>query len=158
MSSFVEFIHVTLTPVSSTGHRVLLSTRVSAIICSSSYALKLTCFLYSAQFRSPAVQRYVHDLTTEIGDHIDNITGTLSMFIEIGECGGVVGMQCADMLHRCPNNQVPSAACCVKSIEFVDCGDILFGGHCNYVTVFIQFHWQCIVGFRECFLVFVAGV
>ncbi|KAH0836509.1 hypothetical protein J3R83DRAFT_8147 [Lanmaoa asiatica] len=39
---------------------------------------------YKSQFRSPAVQRYVHDLTTEIGDHIDNITGTLSMFIEIG--------------------------------------------------------------------------
>ncbi|KIJ65300.1 hypothetical protein HYDPIDRAFT_28014 [Hydnomerulius pinastri MD-312] len=39
---------------------------------------------YKNQFRSPAVQRYVHDLTTEIGDHIDNITGTLSMFIEIG--------------------------------------------------------------------------
>ncbi|KAF8120302.1 hypothetical protein EV363DRAFT_1191094 [Boletus edulis] len=28
--------------------------------------------------------RYVHGLTTEIGDHVDNITGTLSMFIEIG--------------------------------------------------------------------------
>ncbi|KAG9312798.1 WD40-repeat-containing domain protein [Chiua virens] len=41
-------------------------------------------FEYKSQFRSPAVQRYVHDLTTEIGDHIDNITGTLSMFIEIG--------------------------------------------------------------------------
>ncbi|KAI5985218.1 hypothetical protein EDC04DRAFT_2590459 [Pisolithus marmoratus] len=39
---------------------------------------------YKTQFRSPAVQRYVHDLTTEIGDHIDNITVTLSMFIEIG--------------------------------------------------------------------------
>lgn len=39
---------------------------------------------YKTQFRSPAVQRYVHDLTTEIGDHIDNITITLSMFIEIG--------------------------------------------------------------------------
>ncbi|KAH7929049.1 WD40 repeat-like protein [Leucogyrophana mollusca] len=39
---------------------------------------------YKTQFRYPAVQRYIHDLTSEIGDHIDNITGTLSMFIEIG--------------------------------------------------------------------------
>ncbi|KAL4062342.1 hypothetical protein J3A83DRAFT_4110084 [Scleroderma citrinum] len=39
---------------------------------------------YKTQFRSAAVQRYVHDLTSEIGDHIDNITVTLSMFIEIG--------------------------------------------------------------------------
>ncbi|KAF8558609.1 WD40 repeat-like protein [Imleria badia] len=39
---------------------------------------------YKSQFRSPAVQRYVHDLTTEIGDRIVNMTGTLSIFIEIG--------------------------------------------------------------------------
>ncbi|EGN95335.1 hypothetical protein SERLA73DRAFT_77375 [Serpula lacrymans var. lacrymans S7.3] len=39
---------------------------------------------YKSQFRLSAVQRYIHDLTSEIGDHIDNITVTLSMFIEIG--------------------------------------------------------------------------
>ncbi|KAF9220007.1 hypothetical protein BS17DRAFT_810896 [Gyrodon lividus] len=39
---------------------------------------------YKNQFRSPAVQRYVHDLTMDIGDHIDNVTRTLSMFIGIG--------------------------------------------------------------------------
>ena len=104
------------------------------------------------------MQRYVHDLTTEIGDHIDNITGTLSMFIEIGECGGVMEKQCTDMLYRCPNNQVPSATCCVKSTKFIDCSDILLCGHRNNVTVFIQFHRQCVGGFRERFLVFIAGV
>jgi len=30
------------------------------------------------------VQRYVHDLTAEMGEHIDSITETLSMFIEVG--------------------------------------------------------------------------
>ncbi|KAG2067007.1 WD40 repeat-like protein [Suillus decipiens] len=39
---------------------------------------------YKGQFRYPAVQRYIHDLTSEIGEHIDNITVNLSMFIEIG--------------------------------------------------------------------------
>lgn len=39
---------------------------------------------YTNQFRSAAVQRYVHDLTSEIGYHIDNVTVTLAMFIEIG--------------------------------------------------------------------------
>ncbi|KAI6012352.1 hypothetical protein EDC04DRAFT_2579829, partial [Pisolithus marmoratus] len=39
---------------------------------------------YKTQFRSPAVQRYVHDLATEVGDHLDNITATFSLFIEIG--------------------------------------------------------------------------
>ncbi|KAH7913231.1 hypothetical protein BJ138DRAFT_1223683 [Hygrophoropsis aurantiaca] len=39
---------------------------------------------YKTQFRFPAVQRYIHDLTADIGDHIDNITVTLCMFIEIG--------------------------------------------------------------------------
>lgn len=36
------------------------------------------------QFKYPAVQRYLHDLSTEMGDHLDNITATLSVFIEIG--------------------------------------------------------------------------
>ena len=104
------------------------------------------------------MQRYVHDLTTEIGDHIDNITGTLSMFIEIGKCGGVMGKQCIDMLHRCSNNQIPSATCCVESTKSVDCGDILFCGHRIYVTVFIRFYRTRVSGLRERFLVFIAGV
>ncbi|KAG2156855.1 WD40-repeat-containing domain protein [Suillus bovinus] len=39
---------------------------------------------YRGQFKYPAVQRYVHDLMAEMGEHIDSITGTLSMFIEVG--------------------------------------------------------------------------
>ncbi|KAG0698093.1 hypothetical protein DFH29DRAFT_1020180 [Suillus ampliporus] len=42
-----------------------------------------SCQLGSRQFRYPAVQRYIHDLTSEIGDHIDRIMVNLSMFIEI---------------------------------------------------------------------------
>lgn len=36
------------------------------------------------QFRSPAVQRYVHDLMFEIGGHLDEIAAVLTIFIEIG--------------------------------------------------------------------------
>jgi len=43
----------------------------------------LTLF-YQGQFRYPAVQRYLHDLTSEMGEHIETITATLIMFIEIG--------------------------------------------------------------------------
>ncbi|CAL1699128.1 unnamed protein product [Somion occarium] len=39
---------------------------------------------YEGQFKYPAVQRYVHDLSTEMGEHLDSITSSLSMFIEIG--------------------------------------------------------------------------
>ncbi|KAL1743517.1 hypothetical protein HDZ31DRAFT_64939 [Schizophyllum fasciatum] len=39
---------------------------------------------YAGQFRYPAVQRYVHDLCSEMGSHLDNITSTLCMFIEVG--------------------------------------------------------------------------
>ncbi len=39
---------------------------------------------YNGQFRYPAVQRYIHDLTSEMGEHIDAISATLSMFIEVG--------------------------------------------------------------------------
>ena len=44
--------------------------------------LLISCVL--GQFRYPAVQRYIHDLGSEMGEHIDSITSTLSMFIEIG--------------------------------------------------------------------------
>ncbi|KAJ7104489.1 WD40 repeat-like protein [Mycena belliarum] len=40
--------------------------------------------VYQGQFRYPAVQRYVHDLTAEMGEHIDSITSTLVMFVEVG--------------------------------------------------------------------------
>ncbi|KAL5523027.1 hypothetical protein ACEPAF_1294 [Sanghuangporus sanghuang] len=39
---------------------------------------------YEGQFRYPAVQRYVHDLCGEMGDHLDTITSSLQMFLEIG--------------------------------------------------------------------------
>ncbi|KAF5311124.1 hypothetical protein D9619_008077 [Psilocybe cf. subviscida] len=39
---------------------------------------------YSGQFRYPAVQRYIHELSSELGGHIDELTSSLSMFIEIG--------------------------------------------------------------------------
>ena len=38
----------------------------------------------AGQFKYPAVQRYVHDLTGEMGEHLDSIASSLSMFIEIG--------------------------------------------------------------------------
>ncbi|PFH48709.1 hypothetical protein AMATHDRAFT_196130 [Amanita thiersii Skay4041] len=39
---------------------------------------------YAGHFRYPSVQRYIHDLSVEMGQHIDNITSALSMFIEVG--------------------------------------------------------------------------
>ncbi|KAF8636918.1 hypothetical protein AX17_003169 [Amanita inopinata Kibby_2008] len=39
---------------------------------------------YVGQFRYPAVQKYIHDLSIEMGEHIDSITSALSMFIEVG--------------------------------------------------------------------------
>ncbi|KAF6743642.1 hypothetical protein DFP72DRAFT_1020164 [Ephemerocybe angulata] len=39
---------------------------------------------YTGQFRYPAVQRYIHDLSQEMKDHVDNITSSLCMFIEVG--------------------------------------------------------------------------
>ncbi|KDR80328.1 hypothetical protein GALMADRAFT_242702 [Galerina marginata CBS 339.88] len=39
---------------------------------------------YAGQFRYAAVQRYIHDLSSEMGAHIDELTSSLSMFIEVG--------------------------------------------------------------------------
>jgi hypothetical protein len=37
------------------------------------------------QFKYPAVQRYLHDLSSDFGEHIESITSALSMFIEVGK-------------------------------------------------------------------------
>ncbi|KAF8190525.1 hypothetical protein BJ912DRAFT_965422 [Pholiota molesta] len=39
---------------------------------------------YAGQFRYPSVQRYIHDLSSEMGNHFDELTSSLSMFIEVG--------------------------------------------------------------------------
>ncbi|TFK48969.1 WD40 repeat-like protein [Heliocybe sulcata] len=39
---------------------------------------------YDGQFRYPAVQRYLHDLTSEMGEHLEALTSNLCLFIEVG--------------------------------------------------------------------------
>jgi hypothetical protein len=39
----------------------------------------------SGQFKYTAVQRYLHDLSTDLGEHIESITSALSLFIEVGK-------------------------------------------------------------------------
>ncbi|KAH7099700.1 WD40 repeat-like protein [Auriculariales sp. MPI-PUGE-AT-0066] len=39
---------------------------------------------FKGQFRFPGVTRYVHDLATEIGEHFENITAALVVFVEVG--------------------------------------------------------------------------
>lgn len=40
---------------------------------------------YAGQFRLTSVREYVHGLTPEMGNHIDVVASTLSMFIDIGD-------------------------------------------------------------------------
>lgn len=66
--------------------------------------------------RYPAVQRYIHDLSMEMGEHIDTITATLSMFVEVGEidppssCGTSILMP-----HRRSYYPVRAEARCLQS-------------------------------------------
>ncbi|EIN08602.1 hypothetical protein PUNSTDRAFT_88042 [Punctularia strigosozonata HHB-11173 SS5] len=39
---------------------------------------------YTNQFKYPAVQRYLHDLTSEMGEHLDSISSTLNYFTDVG--------------------------------------------------------------------------
>ncbi|KAF8342880.1 uncharacterized protein EI90DRAFT_2964705 [Cantharellus anzutake] len=39
---------------------------------------------YEGQFRWPSVERYVNDLTGEMGEHLDHISEALTTFIEVG--------------------------------------------------------------------------
>ncbi|TDL22745.1 WD40 repeat-like protein [Rickenella mellea] len=39
---------------------------------------------YEGQFRFPSVQRYLHDITSEMEEHLDTITSSLTVFLEVG--------------------------------------------------------------------------
>ncbi|TFY77336.1 hypothetical protein EWM64_g6675 [Hericium alpestre] len=39
---------------------------------------------YTGQFRYPGVKRYLHDLSSEVGDHLESISTAVSLFVEIG--------------------------------------------------------------------------
>ena len=48
----------------------------------------LTWFALSVtpgQFKYPAIQRYLHDLSSDLGEHIETVTSALSLFIEVGK-------------------------------------------------------------------------
>ncbi|GJE95705.1 WD40 repeat domain-containing protein [Phanerochaete sordida] len=39
---------------------------------------------YEGRFKTPAVQRYLHDLASSMGEYIDNVVSSLQIFVEIG--------------------------------------------------------------------------
>lgn len=39
---------------------------------------------HEGKLRSPAVQRYLHELMTDVGEHLSSVSAALSMFIEVG--------------------------------------------------------------------------
>ncbi|KAI0262534.1 WD40-repeat-containing domain protein [Gloeopeniophorella convolvens] len=39
---------------------------------------------YEGKIKSPGVQRYLHELMTDMGEHISSVSSALSMFIEVG--------------------------------------------------------------------------
>ena len=44
-----------------------------------------TMIVVPGNFKNPAVQRYLHDLSSDLGEHIASITSALSLFIEVGK-------------------------------------------------------------------------
>ena len=46
---------------------------------------RIALIITLGQFKYPAVQRYLHDLSSHLGEHIENITPALSLFIEVGK-------------------------------------------------------------------------
>lgn len=45
----------------------------------------LLSFEVTGQFKNPSVQRYIHDLSADIGEHIEELTSSLSVFIGVGK-------------------------------------------------------------------------
>ena len=39
----------------------------------------------SGRFRNPAVQRYLHNLSSDLGERVTSVTSALSLFVEVGK-------------------------------------------------------------------------
>jgi hypothetical protein len=46
---------------------------------------EFTLIVALGHFRDPAVQRYLHEISSDLGEHIASITSALSVFIEVGK-------------------------------------------------------------------------
>lgn len=47
--------------------------------------MRLRLIVIPGRFKNPAVQRYLHDLSSDLCDHLVSITSALSLFIEVGK-------------------------------------------------------------------------
>ena len=82
-------IPATKTGLANAFNRVVLGLLSSSILryvdCRRLGLTLLTMVVASGSFKNPAVQRYLHDLSSDLGEHIASITSALSLFIEVGK-------------------------------------------------------------------------
>ncbi len=104
----------------------------------------MTLTVELGQFRYPAVQRYLHDLTAEMGEHLDHITSSLSMFLEIGV---QMCLQPFDYswfieisLHRYSNHPIRAKACREQLAEPHNHCDLLLCGYGHDSPTLIRFY------------------
>ena len=121
------------------------------------------CSDFTGQFRYPSVQRYLHDLVSEIGEHIEAITSSLSVFIEIGLFQifcfvFFTPVEPSTFKYRRPNHPVCTRARCRKPPQFVDRGDILLCRHRDNFAVHLRYSWHSAPRCSQCLLVYLDGL
>jgi hypothetical protein len=99
--------------------------------------------MFVAQFRYPAVQRYIHDISGEMGDHLDSITSTLSMFIEIGMLSEFMKFYLFlknkfSFFYRCSNHSFRTKTWRYQLVELVDGCDIFLRCHSDDASVLLH--------------------
>ncbi|KAI0701046.1 WD40-repeat-containing domain protein [Cytidiella melzeri] len=78
LANFLECLHELPEVTTETVNRAIVALKGDSKYWAS--CLKA----YEGQFKYPAVQRYLHDLAGEMGEHLDSIASSLSVIIEIG--------------------------------------------------------------------------
>lgn len=96
--------------------------------------------VHPGQFKYPAVQRYLHDLTSEMADHLDTITSSLSMFLEIGTLvkGGKHYYFQFTFPTRYSNDSFRAKTRCEQSSQPYHSGDLFLCCHCDHSPVLIR--------------------
>ena len=122
---------------------------------------RVSRFSCTGHFRYPSVQRYIHELAIEMGEHIDNITVTLSMFIEIGMTFTYYLhhiYSCYQHLCRGAHHPVRSETRGKQSSQLIYGGNLLLRRNCNNTSVLLQPGTHAVSELRQLLLVRLNGL
>ena len=118
---------------------------------------------HKGKLKSPAVQRYLHELMVDVGEHLSSVSTALSMFIEVGQSPHLHGHGVAlrltlDPRSRYSNYPFRTTTRGEQFFESLDDRDILLCRHGDNPTILVPKCWHRSCRRCQWILVYVPGI